>query len=48
MSRRIASYDKRGKMLMDAVKYHLFGNAKTRMTRQRCEEFFDDPRNFVP
>ncbi len=47
--RRIAKYDKRGcKMLVDSVKFHLFGNAKTKMTRQRCEAFFDDASNFVP
>jgi len=28
------------------LKRHLFGNSATRMTAERCEEFFDDRDNF--
>lgn len=46
--RRIAPYDKLGcRSLISSLKYHLFGNKRVRMTQQRCEDFFDDPQNFV-
>ncbi len=45
--REIAPYDKLGcKQLNSDVKYYLFGRHKARMTKQRCEDFFDDDRNF--
>ncbi len=44
-----ASYDKRrGRLLVRAAKFHPFGDACFRMTRERCEEFFDDDENFGP
>jgi hypothetical protein len=40
-------YDKRGyKRFIKNLKRHLFGNSATRMTAERCEEFFDDRDNF--
>ena len=46
--RDLAEYDKRGmKMLLSDMKEYLFGDSAFRMTKQRCEEFFDDDDNFV-
>lgn len=46
--RRIKGYDKSGgKLLVGSVKYIVFGAARARLTQQRCEEFFDDPKNFL-
>jgi hypothetical protein len=46
--RNIAPYDKFGcKTLVSSAKYVLFGNASTRMTKERCETFFDNPVNFA-
>ena len=43
---RIASYDKLGSnTLISTVKCILFGSG-TRVTKKRCETFFDDPENF--
>jgi len=40
-------YDKLGNaLLMADVKQILFCNRHWRMTRQRCEQFFDDPNHF--
>ena len=33
---------------LGSVKHIVFGATQARLTRQRCEEFFDDPKNFVP
>ena len=33
--------------MVQAIKRYVFGNAKTRLTRERCEEFFDDDKNFA-
>ena len=45
--RQICPYDKRGSRLMvDAVKYYVFGGTRVRMTRVRCEEFFEEEGNF--
>jgi hypothetical protein len=47
--RRLKSYDKLGcGMLVSILKHHYFGSAKARMTRKRCEEFFEDDKNFQP
>lgn len=47
MARKIASYDKSGgKIIIRAIKYHVFGKTDFRLTRKRCEEFFDDDSNF--
>ena len=44
--RRICPYDKAGsKILVKAIKEHVFKGA--RLTKDRCEEFFSDPRNFA-
>lgn len=46
--RKIASYDKLGgKNLIKSLKYYLFGDSKCRMTKERCEEFFDNDANFI-
>ena len=45
---RARAYDKGGgKILVNAVKFHLFGDSHRRMTRQRCEDFFDNEANFA-
>ena len=36
-----------GDLIIDHAKHILFGDAGYRMTRARCEAFFDDDRNFV-
>jgi len=47
MPRKIAPYDKTGgKFMIGAVKHHVFGNAKTRLTKDLCEGFFNEPSNF--
>jgi len=44
----IKSYDKLGNsLLIKNVKGFLFQNSKLRMTRKRCEAFFDNDSNFV-
>jgi hypothetical protein len=45
---RIKAYDKLGcKLMIRSVKFHLFGNENIRMTKGKCEEFFDDDNNFA-
>jgi hypothetical protein len=47
--RRIKTFDKTGgKLLIGCVKHIVFGDSGARLTRQKCEQFFDDPKNFVP
>ena len=47
VARSIARYDKCGsRLLVRCAKEILFGSKSYRMTRQRCEEFFDDESNF--
>ena len=44
---RVAPYDKLGcKSMLSSLRYHLFGSKGLRMTKQRCEGFFNDSRNF--
>jgi len=44
----IATYDKGGyHRLIGDLKLYLFGSRRVRMTKQRCEAFFDDDANFV-
>jgi hypothetical protein len=46
--RQISSYDKGGcRLLVRSLKFYLFGDEHCRLTKQRCEEFFDDDSNFV-
>jgi hypothetical protein len=46
--RQIAPYDKRGsELLLRDMKRHLFGDPSYRMTKARCEAFFDDLGNFA-
>jgi hypothetical protein len=46
--RQIAKYDKTGnKTLITSLKYHYFASRSARMTKERCEAFFDNPDNFV-
>lgn len=45
--RQISPYDKLGcKHLLKNVKYCLFGNKSIKMTKTRCEEFFENDDNF--
>ena len=45
--RELCRYDKSGyKRFVKTMKRHLFGNSATRMTAERCEEFFADRDNF--
>ena len=34
------------KLFISQLKHILFGNSRVPMTKQRCEAFFDDPKNF--
>ena len=44
----IAKYDKSGyQRLISDLKLYLFGSRRVRMTKQRCEAFFDDDANFA-
>ncbi|WP_088186824.1 hypothetical protein [Desulfosporosinus sp. FKA] len=44
--RQVAHYDKTGcALLLGNVKYYLFG-ANVRMTKKKCEDFFNDNDNF--
>jgi hypothetical protein len=46
--RKIAPFDKLGsRTLLSRVKLELFGSKSARMTQKRCEEFFDNPDNFL-
>lgn len=46
--RNIAPYDKLGcRTLVSSAKYVLFGSTSTRMTKERCDAFFDNPANFA-
>jgi hypothetical protein len=45
--RHIAPYDKLGcRSLISSLKYYLFDNSSYRMTKARCEAFFEDDGNF--
>jgi hypothetical protein len=45
--RKIASYDKFGcKQMLSSAKFYLFGSESARMTKKRCEDFFDNLDNF--
>jgi hypothetical protein len=45
--REISSYDKLGgNLLISNLKYYLFGSSSYRMTKARCEAFFEDDGNF--
>jgi len=46
--RAISSYDKSGcRRMIRTMKYYLFGNENIHMTKNKCEEFFDDNNNFA-
>jgi len=46
--RKIAPYDKLGcKILIRSVKFYFFGSTDTHLTRKRCDEFFENPDNFL-
>ena len=48
MARQIAPYDKLGnRSLIASVKHILLGKENARMNRKRCDDFFDNPANFV-
>ena len=45
--RYIGSYDKGNyKRFLECLKIHCFGDSSFRMTKNRCEDFFNDPSNF--
>lgn len=45
--RKIAQYDKFGyRIMLKALKLFLFNNASERMTKAKCEDFFDTEANF--
>jgi hypothetical protein len=45
---QMKSYDKWGNsLLISQVKWHLFGSKSYRMTKKKCEAFFDDDKKFV-
>jgi len=47
--RRLFKYDKTGyKNFVPALKKILFGNARCKMKKKKCEDFFDDENNFAP
>ena len=46
--RQIAEYDKFGcKVMVGAIKYHVIGDENARMTKARCEQFFNDLSHFT-
>jgi hypothetical protein len=46
--RQFKVYDKKGcRLLISSFKHHYFGSSDMRLTKKRCEAFFDDPSNFV-
>lgn len=46
--RKIARYDKLGcRTLVSSAKHVLFGSTSARMTKERCEAFFDNAENFA-
>jgi hypothetical protein len=46
--RQFKSYDKLGcRLLLSTLKYILFGSSSCRMTRERCEAFFENDDKFV-
>ncbi len=46
--RQIKEYDKLGcRRLVAEMKEVIFGSSSVRLTRKRCEEFFNDASNFV-
>lgn len=46
--RSIARYDKLGnKYLIKSLKFHVFRSKSRRLTKKKCEGFFDDPGNFA-
>jgi len=48
-ARHIADYDKLGgRRLVEDMKVCVFGTSDYRMSKKRCEAFFEDEENFVP
>ena len=46
--RDVSSYDKLGcRNLLDSLKFYVFGKENARMTKDRCERFFNDSNNFT-
>ena len=46
--RKISNYDKQGgRLLIRCLKYYVFGNEKYRLTKNRCEAFFNNDNNFT-
>ena len=45
---RIKGYDKLGgKLLIKSLKYYVFKRSNYKLTKKRCEDFFDDDENFT-
>src|SRR5215813_10981943 len=36
-----------GQIIVRALKYHAFGDGNVRLTRKRCERFFEEDANFL-
>ncbi len=48
MARKFGAYAKKSnEILVQGIKRFLFGSENTRMTKKRCEQFFDDDSNFT-
>ncbi|NUN03784.1 MAG: hypothetical protein HUU41_21970 [Bryobacteraceae bacterium] len=48
LPRQCAEYDKTGgKALIKSLKYHVFGDENIKLTKARCEAFFDNNDNFL-
>ena len=47
--RQFKEYDKRGcSLMLKKLKYYYFGSKTDRLTKEKCEEFFANPHNFLP
>jgi hypothetical protein len=48
MAQQISPYDKLGgKIIVRVLKHRVFGDENARLTRRRCENFFDDDSSFA-
>ena len=44
---RASDYDKQGnRFFVNSLKLAIYGKSNVRMTKARCEEFFENPKNF--
>lgn len=48
VARKIAIYDKLGyAKLLKSLKFYIFGKESVRVTKKKCETFFNEPDNFI-